>query len=169
LIFPGGSRAFTSWSAPAQLVQADPSSNVWGPGVCGGIHFIQVGYGNFIYPTTEHWLSGTPYTPSVGHYGVDFAGHMGSPIYASDAGTVVYAGWNDWGYGNLVVLDHGNGWETRYAHLSQINVGCGQNVGQGDTIALMGSTGHSTGPHLHFEMVNATYGRVNPFDFLPAP
>jgi hypothetical protein len=167
LVVPGGQRQFTSWSAPAQLVQADPSSGVWGPGVCTGIHYIQVGYGNFIYPTVEHWLSGTPYRPDVGHYAVDFAGSLGNAIYASDAGTVVYAGWNDWGYGNLVVLDHGNGWETRYAHLSQINVSCGQNVGQGDIIALMGSTGNSTGPHLHFEMVSSTYGRVDPLLFLP--
>jgi murein DD-endopeptidase MepM/ murein hydrolase activator NlpD len=169
LVVPGGQRQFTSWSAPAQLVRADPSTRVWGPGVCTGISYVQVGYGTFIYPTVEHWLSGTPYRPDVGHYAVDFAGQMGNAIYASDAGTVVYAGWNDWGYGNLVVLDHGNGWETRYAHLSQINVGCGQNVGQGDVIALMGSTGNSSGPHLHFEMTHETYGRVNPLNFLPAP
>jgi murein DD-endopeptidase MepM/ murein hydrolase activator NlpD len=82
---------------------------------------------------------------------------------------VVYAGWNDYGYGNLIILDHGNGWESRYAHLSQVNVSCGQNVGQGDVIGLMGSTGNSTGPHLHFELMNSTLGKVNPLDFLPAP
>jgi len=169
LIVPGGQRSFTSWSAPAQLVRADASTSVWGPGVCGGITYVQVGYGTFIYPTVEHWLSGTPYRPDVGHHAVDFAGQLGNAIYASDAGTVVCAGWNDWGYGYLVVLDHGNGWETRYAHLSQINVGCGQNVGQGDVIALMGSTGNSSGPHLHFEMTHETYGRVNPLNFLPPP
>jgi murein DD-endopeptidase MepM/ murein hydrolase activator NlpD len=167
LVIPGGTRQFTSWSAPAQLVLANPSTSVWGPGVCTGVSYVQIGFGSFIYPTVEHWLSGTPYRPDVGHYAVDFAGSMGNAIYASDAGTVVYAGWNDWGYGNLVVLDHGNGWETRYAHLSQINVGCGQNVGQGDVIALMGSTGNSSGPHLHFEMTHETYGRVNPLNFLP--
>ncbi len=167
LIVPGGTRQFTSWTAPAQLVQANPSTSVWGPGVCTGISYVQMGYGTFVYPTVEHWLSGTPYMPELGHYAVDFAGQMGNAIYATDAGTVVYAGWNTWGYGNLIVIDHGNGWESRYAHLSQINVVCGQNVGQGEVIGLMGSTGNSTGPHLHFELTNEVYGRVNPLDFLP--
>jgi len=152
LIVPGGTRQFTSWTAPAELVRLDPSVHVWGPGVCGGITVVQVGYGTFVFPTTEHWLSGTDYRPDLNHYGVDFAGSMGNAIYAVDAGTVVYAGWNDWGYGNLIIIDHGNGWQSLYGHLSQINVGCGQNVGQSDVIGLMGSTGHSTGPHLHFEL-----------------
>jgi murein DD-endopeptidase MepM/ murein hydrolase activator NlpD len=169
LVVPGGSRQFTSWTAPSQLVQSNPSSGVWGEGVCTGINYVQVGYGTFIYPTVEHWLSGTPYMPEIQHYGVDFAGQLGNAIYATDAGTVVYAGWNDWGYGNLIILDHGNGWESRYAHLSQINVSCGQSVGQGDVIGLMGSTGNSTGPHLHFELTNTQLGRVNPLDYLPAP
>ena len=167
LIVPGGQRQFTSWAAPAQLVQMNPSSNVWGPGVCTGINYIQVGFGTFIYPTVEHWLSGTPYLPEIRHFGVDFAGQLGNAVYATDAGTVVYAGWNDWGYGNLIILDHGNGWESRYGHLSQINVSCGQNVGQGDIIGLVGSTGNSTGPHLHFELMNSTYGYVNPLNMLP--
>jgi murein DD-endopeptidase MepM/ murein hydrolase activator NlpD len=170
LIFPGGKREFTSWSAPAQLVRSDPSTHVWGPGVCGGISYVQVGYGTFIYPTTEHWLSGTPFTPSIRHFGVDFAGAQGNGIFATDAGTVVYSGWNDWGYGNLVIIDHGNGWQSLYAHMSQINVGCGQNVGQGDTIGLIGMTGGtSTGPHLHFELMNTVYGYVNPLDYMPPP
>lgn len=168
LVVPGGRREFTSWSAPAQLVQSNPSISIWGEGVCNGISFVQVGYGTFIYPTPEHWLSGTPFLPDIKHFAVDFAGQLGSAIWASDAGTVVYAGWNSSGYGNLIVLDHGNGWESRYAHLSQINVSCGQAVGQGELIGLMGSTGNSTGPHLHFELMNEVYGRVNPLDFLPS-
>jgi murein DD-endopeptidase MepM/ murein hydrolase activator NlpD len=152
LIVPGGTRQFTSWTAPAELVREDPRSNVWGAGVCSGITVVQVGYGTFVFPTTEHWLSGTDYRPDLNHFGVDFAGSMGNAIFAVDAGTVVYAGWNDWGYGNLIILDHGNGYQSLYGHLSQINVQCDQNVGQGDVIGLMGSTGHSTGPHLHFEL-----------------
>jgi murein DD-endopeptidase MepM/ murein hydrolase activator NlpD len=170
LIVPGGTREFTSWTAPAQLVQDNPSTFVWGPGVCGGISYVQVGYGYFIYPTTEHWLSGTPYRPDLKHFGVDFAGAQGNGVFAADAGTVVYSGWNDWGYGNLVIIDHGNGWQSLYAHLSAINVGCGQNVGQGDLIGLVGMTGGtSTGPHLHFELMNKTLGYVNPLDYMPAP
>ena len=161
LVVPGGTRQFTSWTAPAQLVREDPSIRVWGPGVCAGITTVQKGYGTFVFPTVEHWLSGTDYRPELAHYGVDFAGSLGNAIYAVDAGTVVYAGWNDWGYGNMIILDHGNGWQSLYGHLSQINVSCGQSVGQGDIIGLMGSTGHSTGPHLHFELsYNGTY--INP-------
>ncbi len=168
LIVPGGKREFTSWTAPAQLVQSNPSVHVWGQGVCGGISYIQVGYGNFVYPTTEHWLSGTPFTPELRHFGVDFAGASGNGVFATDAGTVVYSGWNDWGYGNLVIIDHGNGWQSLYAHLSQINVSCGQNVGQNDMVGLVGMTGGtSTGPHLHFELMNSTLGYVNPLDYLP--
>lgn len=170
LIFPGGKREFTSWTAPAQLVRENPSTRVWGPGVCSGISYVQVGYGTFVYPTTEHWLSGTPFRPDIRHFGVDFAGAEGNAVFATDAGTVVYSGWNDWGYGNLIIIDHGNGWQSLYAHLSQINVGCGQNVGQGDTIGLIGMTGGtSTGPHLHFELMNSVYGYVNPLDYMPPP
>jgi len=170
LIVPGGSRPFTSWTAPAQLVRSNPSVHVWGPGVCTGIKYVQVGYGSFIYPTTEHWLSGTPFTPSIRHFGVDFAGAEGNAVYAVDAGTVVYSGWNTWGYGWLVIIDHGNGWQSLYAHLSQINAGCGLNVGQGDLIGLVGMTGGtSTGPHLHFELMNTVLGYVNPLDYITGP
>jgi murein DD-endopeptidase MepM/ murein hydrolase activator NlpD len=170
LVVPGGKREFSSWTAPAQLVRSNPSVRVWGPGVCTGINYVQKGYGSFVYPTVEHWLSGTPFTPEIRHFGVDFAGSEGNAVYAADAGTVVYSGWNTWGYGNLIIIDHGNNWQTLYAHLSQINVGCGQNVGQGDLIGLVGMTGGtSTGPHLHFEMMNTVLGYVNPLDYLPAP
>ena len=170
LIIPGGKREFTSWTAPAQLVRKNPSTRVWGPGVCSGINYVQVGYGNFVYPTTEHWLSGTPFRPDLRHFGVDFAGAEGNGVFATDAGTVVYSGWNDWGYGNLIIIDHGNGWQSLYAHLSAINVSCAQNVGQGETIGLVGMTGGtSTGPHLHFELMNTVLGYVNPLDYLPAP
>jgi murein DD-endopeptidase MepM/ murein hydrolase activator NlpD len=66
----------------------------------------------------------------------------------------------------MIVIDHGSGWQTLYAHLDSINVTCGQEVIQGETIGLMGSTGKSTGPHLHFEMRSDEYGRVNPWNFL---
>jgi murein DD-endopeptidase MepM/ murein hydrolase activator NlpD len=79
---------------------------------------------------------------------------------------IVYAGWNDWGYGNVIVIDHGNGWQTLYAHLSQIRVGCGQSVNKGDLIGNVGSTGNSSGPHLHFEMMlSGTH--QNPHLYLP--
>jgi murein DD-endopeptidase MepM/ murein hydrolase activator NlpD len=80
---------------------------------------------------------------------------------------VVYAGWNDYGYGNLVILDHGNGWQSLYAHLNTVGVGCGQSVFQSSTIGGMGCTGNCTGTHLHFEMQSDIYGKVNPLNFLP--
>jgi murein DD-endopeptidase MepM/ murein hydrolase activator NlpD len=85
------------------------------------------------------------------HEGIDIGCAYGTPIHAAAAGTVIYAGWMS-GYGNLVVVDHGNGLSTAYAHASSILVGFGQTVGQGDIVSLVGSTGHSTGPHLHFEV-----------------
>jgi len=170
LVAPGGTRAFNSWSAPIGITRSNPASTVVvGLGACGAISGGNVGFGTFIYPTTEHWLSGTSFHPELGHPAVDFAGDLGNAIYATDAGVVVYAGWNDWGYGFLIILDHGNGWQSLYGHLSQVNVSCGQSVGQGDVIGLMGSTGNSTGPHLHFELMNTTLGKVNPLDYLPAP
>jgi murein DD-endopeptidase MepM/ murein hydrolase activator NlpD len=85
------------------------------------------------------------------HEGIDIAVPTGTPVWAAAAGTVIYSGWLG-GYGNLVVVDHGNGLATAYAHNSALLVAVGQVVAQGDTIALAGSTGHSSGPHVHFEV-----------------
>lgn len=85
------------------------------------------------------------------HKGVDFAAAKGTPIQSSASGTVVFAGWGG-GYGNVVVIDHGKGLRTRYAHMHRINVRNGQPVAQGQTIGQVGSTGLSTGPHLHYEV-----------------
>lgn len=98
------------------------------------------------------------------HRGTDFALAEGSPVYAADAGTVYFAG-NGGGYGNLVKIDHGNGMQTYYAHCSQLLVSSGQQVSRGETIALTGSTGNSTGPHLHFEVI-INGSCVDPVDFL---
>jgi murein DD-endopeptidase MepM/ murein hydrolase activator NlpD len=86
------------------------------------------------------------------HQGIDFAAPHGAPIYAMSAGTVVYSGWES-GYGKSVVIDHGNGTQTRYAHCSKLLVKTGKVVSKGQKIAKIGSTGHSTGPHLHFEVI----------------
>jgi hypothetical protein len=169
LVIPGGKLQF-SWTPPSTLVRMTPNPHLWGSGGCSGINYVKLGSGTFIYPTVEHWLSGTPYRPDLNHYGVDFAGAEGNAVYAVDGGTVVYSGDSGHGYGNIVIVDHGNGWESRYAHLSQINVSCSEQVSQGEVIGLVGMTGGtSTGPHLHFELVNSTFGFVNPLDYLPAP
>ncbi len=93
------------------------------------------------------------------HKGVDIANKTAPSVLAADSGTVVVAGWPDGtGYGNRVVIDHGNGYKTLYAHLSRINVVAGQTVVRGNVIGQMGSTGRSTGTHLHFEVIrNGVY------------
>jgi murein DD-endopeptidase MepM/ murein hydrolase activator NlpD len=99
------------------------------------------------------------------HAGIDLAGPLGTAIYATADGTVSAAGWNNGGYGNLVKIDHGRGIETRYGHLSQILVAPGQHVTRGQQIARMGSTGRSTGSHLHYE-VRIDGRAVNPIPFM---
>jgi hypothetical protein len=167
LFVPGGERQFVTWSAP-RITRDNPAvARLFGPGACGTIMDGAVGIGTFVWPANNHYLSGYDYSPSTNHFAIDVAGRLGDPIYAVDNGVVVYSGWNDWGYGNVVVIDHGNGWQTLYAHLSVINVGCGASVYQSGVLGAFGSTGNSSGPHLHFEMYHDNYGKVNPWNFLP--
>lgn len=165
IMVPGGHRAIVTWSAP-RIYRSNPAAaRIYGPGYCGTVVDGPVGAGVFIWPTPRHYISGYRYS-SI-HPAIDLAGDIGTAIYAADSGVVVYSGWNNYGYGYVVVLDHGNGWQTLYAHLSQVNMVCGQAVFQGNVIGLMGVSGNSSGPHLHFEMMNDTYGKVNPSNFLP--
>lgn len=99
------------------------------------------------------------------HGGLDLAGPLGTQIYATADGVVKRAGWNNGGYGNLVEIDHGRGIVTRYAHLSKIDVAAGQRIVRGQPIAKMGSTGRSTGSHLHYE-VRIDGKAVNPIPFM---
>jgi len=169
LVVPGGRREFISWSAPLGVTRQNPATaRVLGPGACDAISGGAVGYGTFIWPSNKHYLSGFDYTPSANHWGIDIAGNTGEAVYATDAGVVVYAGWNNYGYGNMIMVDHGNNFQSLYGHLSAINVGCGQSVGQGDVIGAIGSTGHSSGSHLHFE-IRSLSSFVNPWDVLPPP
>jgi murein DD-endopeptidase MepM/ murein hydrolase activator NlpD len=99
------------------------------------------------------------------HPGIDLAGAYGTPVYATADGTVVRAGWNNGGYGNLVELDHGRGITTRYGHMSAILVHAGDHITRGQQIGRMGSTGRSTGNHLHYE-VRIDGRPVNPIPFM---
>jgi murein DD-endopeptidase MepM/ murein hydrolase activator NlpD len=162
LFIPGGI-AETIDYLPQVSRDTPAVSTSYGEGYCGVITQGAMGSGTFIWPTTETYLSGYDYS-SI-HHGIDIAGAVGNSIFASDTGVVVYSGWNNNGYGNLLILDHGNGWQTVYAHLSDIYVYCGESVNQGDTIAAMGSTGNSSGPHLHFE-IRQNSGFVNPWNIL---
>jgi len=119
------------------------------------------GTSNFIWPTSG---SITQY-PVWYHMALDIANPSAPAILAADSGTVSYAGCLSWGYGCHIILDHGNGYQTLYAHLSRYNVVAGQVVSQGQVIGVMGSTGRSTGTHLHFEIRQGGQ-LLNPLNFL---
>ncbi len=149
LVIPDGEGEDVSWEPP----QAVPGAAVsWG--YCGGVAVSGPGSaGWFTLPTGSYYVSGwrfhDPGNPT--HIGLDYGCWEGAPIYAADNGVVVWAGWGG-GYGNLVQINHGNGYVTYYAHLSQIWVDCGTPVYQGQIIGLCGNTGYSFGSHLHYEI-----------------
>jgi len=171
-----------SWSAPSGSVQFDfanglpiipaagsipaPGSFPFDPSLVGGSGAADSHIPS-IWPTTGVVTS--PYGLRWGgtdfHPGMDIANDMGTPIVATADGVVEYAGWNSGGYGNMVDINHGNGIMTRYGHASQVVVSTGQQVKRGQLIAYMGSTGFSTGPHVHYE-VHVSGQRVNPISYL---
>ncbi len=100
------------------------------------------------------------------HKGIDISGKENSDITAADGGTVVFAEWDDSGYGNMIKIDHGNGYTTIYAHCNALYVAKGDKVSQGDVIAALGNTGRSTGPHVHFEVIETQTGTpIDPLRF----
>lgn len=137
-------------AAPVYLAQRTPDA---GTVVASGV---------FVWP-----VSGTISQRFVWyHRAIDIANKAGTPVLAADSGTVTVAGWPDnIGYGNRIMIDHGNGFVTLYGHLSKISVEVGQTVKRGDVIGLMGSSGRSTGPHLHFE-IRASGKAQDPLAFL---
>lgn len=142
LIIPDGSPPV----APAKKPRPAPQYLAQGP---TSPTFTAPGGGNFIWPAAG---SLSQYFAWY-HPGLDIANRAGPGVTAADGGVVTVAGWPDnYGYGNRVVVDHGNGYQTLYAHLSNIYVTSGQRVSRGQTIAQMGSTGRSTGTHLHLEI-----------------
>lgn len=165
LVIPGGRRDFVSWSAPVIPLDSPGVAKVLGPGACESVAAGVMGAGLFVWPTESQFISGFDYEPKANHPAVDIAGDEGAPVFATDSGVVVYSGWNNWGYGNVVVINHGNGWQSLYAHLSAMYVTCGQSVFQGNTIAAVGATGNSVAPNLHFEMMYNGV-KVNPHDYI---
>lgn len=125
---------------------------------------VKRGTGRFIYPINGQFIS--PFGMRWGrlHAGIDLAAPTGTPIRATDGGTVRYAGWMD-GYGNYTCVQHSSSLSTCYAHQSSIGVSVGQSVNQGKVIGAVGSTGHSFGPHLHFE-VRVSGTPVDPMGYL---
>jgi len=148
ILVPGAVREVFVWKPPT-LSQVRRNTSWEGRGVQPVIQ----GTGTFIWPivsrnfTQRFWYA---------HRAIDVASPMGSPVVASDTGTVTFAGWNNYGYGYLIVINHGNGYETFYAHLDSVNVVPGQIVYQGNVIGATGNSGNSSGPHIHFEVrINA--------------
>ncbi len=164
IVVPGGKRAIKDWGPPAITRKNPASARFYGSGSCGEVYEGAVGSGSFVWPTTERTISGYQYDPVI-HPAIDIAGQIGNPIFAVDSGVVVYSGWSDFGYGYLLVIDHGNGWQSAYAHLNSIAAGCGVSVFRGGAIATLGNSGNSTGPHLHFELIY-NGAKVNPLDFI---
>jgi murein DD-endopeptidase MepM/ murein hydrolase activator NlpD len=163
VIIPGGRRPF-SWEAAPVSTGGTSRTYSLGPGTCTGKYNGTPGTDAWAWPTANHDLSGYDFDET--HRAIDIRAYIGQPIYAAQTGVIVFAGWSDRGYGNLVIIDHLNNWHTFYAHLSQWNVVCGQQVYTGMVVGLAGSTGNSTGPHLHFEMRYNGVGQ-NPWALLP--
>jgi murein DD-endopeptidase MepM/ murein hydrolase activator NlpD len=117
----------------------------------GGGAAVKSSGSGLAWPASGTVTSGFGYRWGALHAGIDIANGVGTPVKAAKAGTVIVAGWNDGGYGNWVIIDHGGGFSTLYGHMSKIRTSEGASVKQGQQIGDMGSTGNSTGPHLHFE------------------
>jgi len=155
LVIPDATGADFEWEPPPPDPVAPAvglASASWG--YCGDTAVSGYGAnGWFILPTGSYEVSGWTFADprNPGHIGLDYRCSLGDPIVAADAGVVVWAGWNG-GYGNLVRVRHGNGYETYYAHFSAYAVSCGEPVYQGQILGYCGTTGWSTGPHLHYEI-----------------
>ncbi|WP_236070331.1 M23 family metallopeptidase [Prochlorococcus marinus] len=133
-------------------------------------HMLQLGSiasDSYIWPTKGVFTSGFGWRWGRMHQGIDIANKVGTPVFAAKDGIVTYAGWRG-AYGYLVEIAHGGGSTTRYAHNNQVLVRSGQFIPQGATISKMGSTGRSTGPHLHFEIRKKGGLAMNPVTLLPS-
>ncbi len=153
------------------LQQVNPETNFYTPTLAElASGDLPPDYMPSIYPTfgriSDGWgLRVHPISNSIEfHYGIDIANQAGTPVYSTATGTVVTTDF-DTGYGKRIVINHGNGYTTLYAHLYSFMVRVGDTVGKGQIIGLMGSSGISTGPHLHYEVLNSS-GKVNPTAYL---
>lgn len=156
VVVPGGEREQISWNPVVQRVEGSGAGSTNGqgaisfaPGESGSCGLVtNPGGTGWARPIGAYqWVRGF----SSVHSGVDLSAPPGSPVYAANGGAVIFAGWNSYGYGYTIVLAHGP-FTTLYGHLSAINVGCAQYVSAGQPIGAVGSSGNSSGPHLHFEI-----------------
>jgi murein DD-endopeptidase MepM/ murein hydrolase activator NlpD len=154
-------RALLAGSGPSTAAKLSGRGNE----TPNGSSFANPTKGGFIWPV--HGPVTSEYGDRWGgfHSGIDIGAEIGVPIAASKTGVVVYAGWNDGGYGNLVLIDHGNGYATAYGHQSRVAVSVGQVINQGQTLGYVGCTGNCSGQHLHFE-VRVNGSPQNPRNFV---
>lgn len=157
LFIPGGRKIY--YAAPIRTASYNPISIIKDIVKPAGTKIVPSN--KMAWPTQGYRI--TQYY-SWRHHAVDIGNKNGTPIYAADAGTVTYAGWKS-GYGYVIIIDHGGGKQTKYAHLSKFYTEKGQRVDKGETIAAMGSTGWSTGPHLHFEVI-INGRKYNPLNYI---
>ena len=157
IIIPNGfSSIFWSEARPLGAAQTGSSG-----GYSSDVPNLGTGY--FIWPVNGYALTQEYWS---GHPGLDLATDFRQPIFASDSGTVVFSGWDDTGYGVMVIIDHGNGYQTYYSHNEANLVSAGQTVVKGQQIAESGNTGNSTGNHIDFRIrLSGTF--LNPFNYLP--
>ena len=164
IVVPGGSSSNCNiWAAPqvsgsVAVAGSSGFSGAGGGSLWGCSYSVQGGGFPSLIPVAGNYSFFQGF--SAAHTGVDLSAGSGTPVVASGGGTVAFAGWNEFGYGNAIVIDHGGSY-TLYGHLSAINVGCNQQINAGDVIGAVGSTGRSSGPHLHFEIRD---GGFNPMD-----
>jgi murein DD-endopeptidase MepM/ murein hydrolase activator NlpD len=153
LFIPNGQGPIITWN-PGRNVETDASGSVTGvtfaPGQSGSCGKVTPAGGTYWANPLSNgtWVRGF----YAGHSGIDLAAPTGTPIYAANSGNVLFSGFSNWGYGNAVVIEHGNYYSTLYGHMSSIAVSCGQFVNVGQVVGYVGSTGNSSGPHLHFEI-----------------
>jgi murein DD-endopeptidase MepM/ murein hydrolase activator NlpD len=164
VMIPGGSRELRDWTQDLATAGRSNTGSTgtsdFGTNACGGGP-VASGFG---WPADDHSISGNGYSP--GHLGIDISAPEGASVYAAGDGIVTMAqGGYNYGYGNVVQIDHGAGYVTVYAHLSQINVGVCTPVGRGTLVGLSGSTGNAFGAHLHFE-IRVGGSNINPMDIV---
>jgi len=152
IIIPGGKKTV---SAPVRI--SNPTNTSFAADASATINGAKLQW-----PTNSTKI--TQYFSWV-HSGLDIGNKIGQPIYAAESGKIEVAGWNNGGYGYYAIINHSGGLQTLYAHLSRIDIKVGQNVSRGQVIGGIGSTGRSTGPHLHFE-VRVNGQRTNPLNYI---
>jgi murein DD-endopeptidase MepM/ murein hydrolase activator NlpD len=166
LVVPGGQRASrnrTMPNLPAYAMAVSPLE--FGSGACPqNSQQAASASGDYSWPVNSHDIVGDGYTDA--HPAIDIAVSIGEPVLAADEGIVVFSGWSNFGYGQTVLLDHGNGDFTLYAGLGSVTAVCGSLVRQGQGIGLGGVTGHPAGPFVHFE-VRRSGENINPLSVLP--